>query len=111
MITVDKIIIGGGIFGLYAAWFSAKNGQKVTILEYDSEILGRASFVNQARVHNGYHYPRSLSTALKSNEYFERFVEEFGFSINKKFKKIYATATNFSWVNADQFKKFCLSYL
>ena len=36
----------------------------------------RASQVNQARVHNGYHYPRSLTTALSSVKYYERFTRD-----------------------------------
>ena len=29
----------------------------------------RATYINQARVHMGYHYPRSYSTAIKSAHY------------------------------------------
>ena len=107
MKRVDKIIIGGGIYGLYSALFCAKRGQKVVVLEYDSEVFSRATYVNQARVHNGYHYPRSYSTAVKSVKYFERFNTDYGFCIHKAFKKIYATSSNFSWSSADQFKQFC----
>ena len=31
---------------------------------FDADLMQRASYANQARVHNGYHYPRSLLTAL-----------------------------------------------
>lgn len=103
----DKVIIGAGLYGLYAALFCAKRGEKVMVLEHDSEAFSRATYVNQARVHMGYHYPRSYSTAKKSAEYFHRFNEDFGFCINRKFKKIYATSSKFSWTNAQQFEKFC----
>lgn len=103
----DKIIIGAGIYGLYATLFSARKGEKVLLLEYDDEAVSRATYINQARVHNGYHYPRSYSTAIKSAKYFDRFNEDFKFAINSNFLKIYATSKEFSWTDADQFRKFC----
>lgn len=107
MISYDKIIIGGGLYGLYSSLFCAKRGEKVIVLEYDEDSFKRATFINQARVHMGYHYPRSLSTAIKSAGYFKRFNEDYGFSILSKFNQIYATSTEFSWSDAEQFKKFC----
>ena len=103
----DKIIIGAGLYGLYAAKFSSDRGEKVLVLEYDTEPFGRATYINQARVHMGYHYPRSLTTAMKSAGYFKRFVEDFAFCIHDKFEQVYATADQFSWTNAEQFKTFC----
>ncbi len=103
----DKIIIGAGIYGLYAALYCAKKGEKVIVLEKESEAFKRATYINQARVHMGYHYPRSFSTAIKSAGYFERFNKDYEFSILSDFKQIYATSSNFSYTNAEQFKKFC----
>lgn len=103
----DKIIIGAGIYGLYSALFCAKNNEKVIVLEKDSDAFKRATYINQARVHMGYHYPRSYSTAIKSAGYFERFNKDFSFAIMSEFDQIYATSTNFSWTNAEQFKNFC----
>lgn len=103
----DKVIIGAGLYGLYAALFCARRGEKVAVLECDSEAFGRATYVNQARVHQGYHYPRSLSTAAKSAGYFARFNKDFDFCIHREFKKIYATSSNFSWSSGQQFKDFC----
>lgn len=105
----DKIIIGAGIYGLYAALFCAKKGENVLVLEKDSQAFKRATYINQARVHMGYHYPRSYSTAIKSAGYFERFNNDYGFSVLSNFDQVYATSKNFSWTNAEQFKKFCNS--
>lgn len=105
----DRIIIGAGLYGLYAALESAKMGRSVLVLEHDNEPFKRATYINQARVHMGYHYPRSLSTAEKSAAYFERFNDEYGFCVNSHFHQIYATSKNFSWTNAEQFKKFCVN--
>lgn len=109
MMTYDKIIIGAGLYGLYAALFCARREESVLVLEYDDAPFQRATYINQARVHMGYHYPRSLSTAMKSAGYFERFNEDFGFCINKEFDKVYATSAQMSWTNAGQFQKFCNS--
>ena len=103
----DKIIIGAGLYGLYSALFCAKLGQRVLVLERDSFPFSRATYINQARVHMGYHYPRSLSTALKSAYYFERFCRDFGFCCLTDFQQIYATSSCLSWTNAQEFMKFC----
>jgi len=104
----NKIIIGAGLYGLYSALYCAKNNNdKVLVIECDKEPFMRATYINQARVHMGYHYPRSISTAIKSRGYFERFTKDFGFCIHDSFDQIYATSTNFSWTNASQFRKFC----
>ncbi len=103
----DKIIIGAGIYGLYAALFCGKKGENILVLEKEDDAFKRATYINQARVHMGYHYPRSYSTAIKSAKYFERFNKDFGFSILSDFDQVYATSENFSWTDAEQFKKFC----
>lgn len=103
----DKIIIGAGLYGFYAALFCAKRGERIVVLEYDDAPFKRATYINQARVHMGYHYPRSYSTAIKSARYFDRFNEDYGFCILKDFNKIYAISSAFSWADAEQFAKFC----
>ena len=91
----DKIIIGAGLYGLYAAEYSGKKGENILVLEYDTAPFQRATYINQARVHMGYHYPRSLTTAIKSAGYFKRFVDDFSFCIYDKFEQIYATVYGF----------------
>ncbi len=103
----EKIIIGAGLYGLYSALYSCKKGQSVIVLECDEAPFKRATYINQARVHQGYHYPRSISTALKSAGYFERFNKDFAFCINKEFEQIYATSSQYSWSDGKQFKDFC----
>lgn len=105
--SYDKIIIGAGIYGLYSALFCGKQSENVLVLECEDEAFGRATYINQARVHLGYHYPRSYSTAKKSANYFERFNKAYGFSELKSFDQVYATSANFSWTNAEEFQKFC----
>ena len=103
----DMIIIGAGLYGLYSALFCAKRGRKVLVLECDAAPFQRATYINQARVHQGYHYPRSISTAVKSAGYFDRFNQDFGFCVNRQFDQIYATSGSFSWTDGKQFQEFC----
>lgn len=103
----DRIIIGAGLYGLYAARACGKKGERVLVLEYDPRPFMRATYINQARVHMGYHYPRSYSTAIKSAHYYARFHEDFGFCIHSSFDQIYATSAAFSWTDAAAFQKFC----
>ncbi len=103
----DRIIIGAGIYGLYAARECGKRGENIILLEKDTAAFRRATYINQARVHMGYHYPRSVATAAKSAHYFERFSNEFSFCIKSDFDQIYATSATMSWTNSSAFKKFC----
>ena len=103
----DRIIIGAGLYGLYSALFCGKKGQSVLVLECDPTPFRRATYINQARVHQGYHYPRSISTAMKSAGYFEKFNRDFAFCVNQEFNKVYATSATYSWSSGVQFKKFC----
>lgn len=107
MESYDKIIIGAGLYGLYSALFCCERGQHVIVLECDPTPFRRATYINQARVHQGYHYPRSISTAMKSAGYFERFNKDYTFCINKEFDQIYATSSHYSWSDGKQFYEFC----
>ena len=102
----DRIIIGAGMYGLYAANKSLEKGYKTLVLDIDAVPFSRGSYINQARLHNGYHYPRSFSTAYKSAQYFDRFYNDFSDCINDEFKKIYAVASDYSWTNGEQFQNF-----
>lgn len=55
----DFAIIGGGIFGIYAALYLSGKGLKVCVVEKEAELMKKASVVNQARLHSGYHYPEA----------------------------------------------------
>ena len=99
----DCIIIGGGFFGAYIASTLRQKYRKILIVEKERDLLLRASLRNQARVHNGYHYPRSLSTALSSARHFTRFCDEFAPAILNAFEKYYAIAAYGSKTSATQF--------
>lgn len=102
--TYDKIILGAGLYGLYAAHKCGQKGQRVLVLERDPAPFMRATYINQARVHQGYHYPRSYSTAIKSAKYFDRFCEDYGFCLLTGFDQVYATSAHFSWTTGPEFR-------
>jgi glycine/D-amino acid oxidase-like deaminating enzyme len=103
------VVIGGGFYGTVIAIYLAKHRglRKIILLEQESQLLKRASFHNQARVHNGYHYPRSFTTAFRSRVNFPRFVHDWPQAIKKDFVKLYAVARRNSKVTAKQFQRFC----
>jgi hypothetical protein len=103
----DYIIIGGGIFGVYASVYLAQRKLKVCLIEKEEVLLKKASIVNQARLHAGYHYPRSIGTALIADEFKVRFTKEHEKFINFKFEKYYAIDRFGSFTDSAQFKRFC----
>jgi glycine/D-amino acid oxidase-like deaminating enzyme len=59
------------------ALYLSRSYPRVVVLEEGDCLLRRASYNNQARAHNGYHYPRNSRTAHRSRVNFPRFVTEF----------------------------------
>ncbi|MBL7825195.1 MAG: FAD-binding oxidoreductase [Saprospiraceae bacterium] len=103
----DYIVIGGGIFGCYAALFLAEKGGKVALIEKENHLFQKASLVNQARLHSGYHYPRSVATAAMSDEHKERFTLEHKAFVHTSFEKFYAIDRFGSFTDPQQFERFC----
>lgn len=104
----DTLIVGGGFYGCCLALHAQRVlRRRCALVEREDRLLTRASYVNQARVHNGYHYPRSYLTGLRSRLNFDRFVDEFRDCVEDGFEKYYAVARRFSKVTAAQFARFC----
>ena len=105
--SYDILIIGGGFYGTYLSEYFAKLGKNVLLCEKENALMKRASYVNQARIHNGYHYPRSVLTALRSRISFPRFCEEFRECIDDSFESYYMIGKVLSKITAKQFESFC----
>lgn len=105
--TCDFLIVGGGLFGVYAALFLAKKGAKVVLVEKEARLMQKASIVNQARLHAGYHYPRSVATARMSDENKARFTKDHKDFILFDYDKFYAIDRYGSFTDASQFERFC----
>lgn len=101
----DRVVIGGGLFGAYSALILEKLGNSVLLVEQSSELMGRASYVNQARLHTGLHYPRSLVTARESLRYYKTFRERFPSAVFD-FEQIYAIAKHNSKTSSHDFRSF-----
>ena len=100
---VDIAVVGGGFFGCALALFLRSVSDRVQVIEAESGPLERASRVNQARVHTGFHYPRSFVTALRSRLLQARFVRDFPDAIVSDFSMIYAIAARRSKVSSSRF--------
>lgn len=100
----DAIVVGGGFYGCALALHLKTRNERVLLLEREDGLLKRASFVNQARVHNGYHYPRSLLTAIRSHINYRRFKQDYAYAIDDSFEKVYAIAKNGSKTSAAQYR-------
>ena len=85
----DAIVIGGGFYGTIISIYLSQHKKlnNILILEHENELMQRSSLINQARVHNGYHYPRSFSTAYRSRVNFPKFVSAWGKAIKKDFNR------------------------
>lgn len=105
----DAIVIGGGFYGAAIAIYlkTRRSFSNVLLLERERDLMLRASYNNQARVHNGYHYPRSFTTAFRSRINLPRFVQDYPQAVKRDFTKLYAIARSNSKVTAKQFQRFC----
>lgn len=107
MTTCDALVIGAGYYGCRIALRLRELGLgRVLIVDRESGIMKRASFGNQARIHNGYHYPRAPITASSSRRNFARFVEEHSYAVDFGLTNLYGIAHG-SRVNPNQFERFC----
>jgi hypothetical protein len=106
---IDALVVGGGFYGVSVAnYLVEKRGMKeVRLIEHKASLMSRASYNNQARIHNGYHYPRSFVTAYRSRINLPQFVADFPLAIKSDFTKLYAIARHNTKVTARQFVRFC----
>jgi len=102
---VKVAVIGGGIFGCTIAVDLARAGAKVDLFEARSDILIGATSRCQGRLHRGYHYPRSDSTAIAARDAFFNFMERYPAAI-RRLNHFYAIAPD-SKTTPDEFLAFC----
>ncbi|MCL6285274.1 FAD-binding oxidoreductase [Ruegeria sp. 2012CJ41-6] len=102
-IDASFVVIGGGFYGCCLALFLRSISEDVVLIESETELLTRSSRVNQARVHSGYHYPRSFVTAAKSAFLQRRFVTDFPNAIIDDFDMLYAVSRRRSKVSGQRF--------
>lgn len=109
MNVADVVVVGGGFYGLRLALFAREElgADRVVVLEREDAVMQRASYANQARVHRGYHYPRSFLTAHRSRVTSESFAREFADAVVADFRHYYAIASQLTKISGTQFEAFC----
>lgn len=103
MSRCDYLVIGGGFYGCCLALFLRSISDRVTLVEAGPRLMDRASRVNQARIHTGFHYPRNVLTAVKSLALHRRFGADFPDAVVDDFQMLYAIARHRSHVGAKRF--------
>tara|TARA_B110000211_G_scaffold230770_1_gene290905 strand:- start:495 stop:1646 length:1152 start_codon:yes stop_codon:yes gene_type:complete len=101
----DYLIIGGGFYGCCLALYLRSISDRVLVVEAADKLMTRASRVNQARIHTGFHYPRSALTAVKSMVLHQRFTQDFPEAVIDDFQMLYAIARRRSKVSANRFHR------
>lgn len=105
----DAVVVGGGYFGIRVAEYLASQAgfHDIALVEAEPALMTRASLRNQGRVHQGYHYPRSWTTAMGSRINLPRFVAEHQDCIRAGVTSVYAVSRRNSKVSSAQFLRFC----
>jgi hypothetical protein len=104
--TIKVGVIGGGFYGLWISTQLIKSNIEVTIIEKNSSLMAEASSLNQGRIHNGHHYPRSISTFESSNRNAPKFSSEFLNAVTNCLNPLYFISVD-SKVNNFKFKRLC----
>lgn len=100
-------VVGAGIYGATIAVDLARAGHQVDLYERHRDLLHGATRSNQARLHLGFHYPRSLATALACKADAERFAVRFPNTLNRRNSHYYAIAAKGSLTSPDEYLAFC----
>lgn len=100
-------IVGGGFFGCLAALRLSQAGFHVTVFEKQTGLMLGASYINQNRLHMGYHYPRSDETARDSCLHQVDFQSLFPEAVVDDFEHYYCVAREGSYVSGQEFVDFC----
>ena len=97
-------VVGAGIFGITSA-LKLNDEFDVTLIEKNDDILQNASAINQYRLHRGYHYPRSIETAVSAKKGTDSFIKEFPCELINT-QQHYTIASKNSKVNSKEYEEF-----
>jgi hypothetical protein len=103
--VVRVAVIGGGVFGCTTSVDLARAGAQVDLFEAEDDVLEGATARCQARLHHGYHYPRSDATAAAARDAAPVFAERFPEAIRHATHH-YVIAED-SKVSASEYLAFC----
>lgn len=71
-------VLGGGWYGCHIAAALIADGHEVELHEINGELFTGASGANPARLHRGFHYPRSRLTRAACLDHAEAFMARYG---------------------------------
>lgn len=101
-------IIGAGWVGchLFTAIRQTISDKIDSLVLYDREGIfptSSSSYINQNRLHKGYHYPRSSKTRHLCHSTFDRFLQEYGFLVKDVPSNLYMVSDK-SIIDGDTYK-------
>jgi len=102
---VRVAVVGGGVFGCTIAVDLTRAGAKVDLYEARASLLDGATARCQARIHRGYHYPRSDATAAAARDASAEFEARFPEAVLRG-RRYYAIAPG-SKTTPGQYLAFC----
>lgn len=92
-------VLGGGWYGCHIAAALIREGAQVELHETAAHLFAGASGGNPARLHLGFHYPRSRVTRAMCQETHAAFMRQYGDLTRTIACNIYAVAERDSWVD------------
>ena len=108
---MDVAVVGGGIFGVTTAVELTQEFRdaSVTLYERENDILRAASGINQWRLHRGYHYPRSKSTASMCLESEQAFLDKYSEAVITDHDHHYCIASERTKTTPKEYLEHCKS--
>lgn len=97
-------VLGGGWYGCHTSNFLRKEGHDVVLHESSDKLFSGASGGIPARLHLGFHYPRSKLTRNACQVHYTRFMKEYASLTRHVPINIYAIADKLSLVD---FENYC----
>lgn len=104
MTDTDSLVVGGGFHGSMIACRLAARGRRVLLIEKEPDLLLRASFANQARLHLG--YTQSIDAAWRLRHNLGRFLNEFRRCCQSHRQTFYAIGRSTPKLTPGQFHAF-----
>lgn len=98
-------VLGGGWYGCHLALAFHKRGHEVELHEIADSLFSGASGGNPARLHLGFHYPRSRLTRAACQEHYKAFMGVYGELTKCVPINIYAIAACDSMVDFGTYKQ------
>lgn len=98
-------VLGGGWYGCSLAVALLADGHKVELHEKADRLFAGASGANPARLHRGFHYPRSGATRAACRDHYSEFMSTYGRFTRAVPLNIYAVAEADSLVDFATYQK------